>query len=449
MSGWTTEPGAVGLAILNADGRHVGPHEVVGEINQLRAQLDTYEGEGGTLAQLQDRVTEHVVEILQLEEEIERLKGCEEQSIQRGNDCIRYGRELVELRAEVERVKEQAAKADALRGRMLDAQKRVYERDKEIERLEGVIKDLADPAVAKAGQIFGQRLAMEKAAEIATSWGDNAGIAIAGAIREEKEKLDGGHEGLVQECGDLRKILDQRDEEIEQLKAAPGVAANAEMAEQIVEQAAEIERMKAEEIRLRAMKGLVPVATVLDIRQRYKHVFDKPTAVDYNRVLCDVVLAINDRDEALAEVEQLKAELQESLTANEKGYGAEIKRLNTELAERNALIDEGLDEARRTLYMQDIAERDTEIDRLTERAKADANEIERANDIASLVTRDMRAGVEEGIRRYAWWKDGVQYVGTCGTTLKDALKAVEGPPHHSHVPPQANDGGASFGQEQP
>jgi len=34
-------------------------------------------------------------------------------------------------------------------------------------------------------------------------------------------------------------------------------------------------------------------------------------------------------------------------------------------------------------------------------------------------------GMKDGIRLYAWWKDGVQYVGTCGTTLKDALKEIQ------------------------
>jgi hypothetical protein len=28
----------------------------------------------------------------------------------------------------------------------------------------------------------------------------------------------------------------------------------------------------------------------------------------------------------------------------------------------------------------------------------------------------------EGLCAYAWWKNGVQYVGTCGTTLKDAVE---------------------------
>lgn len=30
-------------------------------------------------------------------------------------------------------------------------------------------------------------------------------------------------------------------------------------------------------------------------------------------------------------------------------------------------------------------------------------------------------GYIEGLTAYAWWKDGVQYVGTCGTTLQAAI----------------------------
>ncbi len=36
-----------------------------------------------------------------------------------------------------------------------------------------------------------------------------------------------------------------------------------------------------------------------------------------------------------------------------------------------------------------------------------------------------QAGLEEGITLYAWWKDGVQYVGTTGRTLKKALEEGE------------------------
>ena len=33
-----------------------------------------------------------------------------------------------------------------------------------------------------------------------------------------------------------------------------------------------------------------------------------------------------------------------------------------------------------------------------------------------------KAGMREALRTYAWWKDGVQYVGTTGTTLEMALE---------------------------
>jgi len=35
-----------------------------------------------------------------------------------------------------------------------------------------------------------------------------------------------------------------------------------------------------------------------------------------------------------------------------------------------------------------------------------------------------RDGYKHGLTAYAWWKDGVQYVGSCGTTLKDAMKEL-------------------------
>ena len=33
-------------------------------------------------------------------------------------------------------------------------------------------------------------------------------------------------------------------------------------------------------------------------------------------------------------------------------------------------------------------------------------------------------GIKEGLTAYAWWKDGLQYVGTCGTTLAEALRRI-------------------------
>jgi hypothetical protein len=34
-------------------------------------------------------------------------------------------------------------------------------------------------------------------------------------------------------------------------------------------------------------------------------------------------------------------------------------------------------------------------------------------------------GKRKGITLFAWWKDGIQYVGTCGNTLADALKEID------------------------
>jgi hypothetical protein len=39
-------------------------------------------------------------------------------------------------------------------------------------------------------------------------------------------------------------------------------------------------------------------------------------------------------------------------------------------------------------------------------------------------TRAYYKGLREGVERFAWWLDGVQYVGTTGRTLKEALDAI-------------------------
>jgi hypothetical protein len=42
-----------------------------------------------------------------------------------------------------------------------------------------------------------------------------------------------------------------------------------------------------------------------------------------------------------------------------------------------------------------------------------------------LLNKAYYNGIREGIEQYAHWKDGVQYVGSCGTTLSDALKRID------------------------
>lgn len=39
-------------------------------------------------------------------------------------------------------------------------------------------------------------------------------------------------------------------------------------------------------------------------------------------------------------------------------------------------------------------------------------------------TRAYYNGLREGLERYAHWKDGVQFVGSCGTTLTAAIRAT-------------------------
>ncbi len=49
-----------------------------------------------------------------------------------------------------------------------------------------------------------------------------------------------------------------------------------------------------------------------------------------------------------------------------------------------------------------------------------------ATDVNNVALASFQSGYKEGfikgLREYAWWKDGVQYVGSCGTTLKEAIK---------------------------
>ena len=44
---------------------------------------------------------------------------------------------------------------------------------------------------------------------------------------------------------------------------------------------------------------------------------------------------------------------------------------------------------------------------------------------AKAVQEAYEKGMIAGLKRFAWWKDGVEYVGTCGTTLKAAIAALE------------------------
>jgi hypothetical protein len=47
------------------------------------------------------------------------------------------------------------------------------------------------------------------------------------------------------------------------------------------------------------------------------------------------------------------------------------------------------------------------------------------DEITQLVMASYIQGMEAGIRRFAWWEDGRQMVGTCGTSLMTALRDLD------------------------
>ena len=48
--------------------------------------------------------------------------------------------------------------------------------------------------------------------------------------------------------------------------------------------------------------------------------------------------------------------------------------------------------------------------------------IEQIEQLKQLHQSETIKAYNEGLSAFAWWKDGIQYVGTCGVLLKDALK---------------------------
>lgn len=48
----------------------------------------------------------------------------------------------------------------------------------------------------------------------------------------------------------------------------------------------------------------------------------------------------------------------------------------------------------------------------------------------NIQNRAYRAGMKAGLTEFAWWKDGTQYVGTCGTMLADAVATIRDSNHY-------------------
>lgn len=48
-----------------------------------------------------------------------------------------------------------------------------------------------------------------------------------------------------------------------------------------------------------------------------------------------------------------------------------------------------------------------------------------AKEFSLIRERAYFRGIRDGVQRFAWWRDGVQYVGTTGRTLNQALNEVD------------------------
>lgn len=63
----------------------------------------------------------------------------------------------------------------------------------------------------------------------------------------------------------------------------------------------------------------------------------------------------------------------------------------------------------------------------TERDQFGKRETELMAEISEEKTKNkflQQMALMEGVRRFAWWKDGIQYVGSTGKTLKKALEEI-------------------------
>ncbi len=45
-------------------------------------------------------------------------------------------------------------------------------------------------------------------------------------------------------------------------------------------------------------------------------------------------------------------------------------------------------------------------------------------ELKAELTKAYNDGMRDGVTSFAWWRDGIQYVGNCGTTLADALASM-------------------------
>lgn len=103
---------------------------------------------------------------------------------------------------------------------------------------------------------------------------------------------------------------------------------------------------------------------------------------------------------------------------------AELEQENARLQREVAFIDD-----LRNRFRDRNPEGKTILDFLScweEQATCRAHRAEtRIKELETQLKSSYRQGVIDGIQRYAWWRDGVEMVGTCGKTLKEAIAQLD------------------------
>jgi hypothetical protein len=136
------------------------------------------------------------------------------------------------------------------------------------------------------------------------------------------------------------------------------------------------------------------------------------------------------KDARIKELEErLKAQWSEAaVVAIEKESRASYLPSTLSFAERAELVffQRGQREAACRILTNEAERRVRELEETLDHIACDHHQLhERIKELEGQICDAYAQGKRDGITLYAHWKDGVQYVGTCGRTLSEAL-AEEG-----------------------
>jgi hypothetical protein len=66
--------------------------------------------------------------------------------------------------------------------------------------------------------------------------------------------------------------------------------------------------------------------------------------------------------------------------------------------------------------------------------KLDKQRLKKFNDKRDILVDELCEAYIAGMRAYAWWQNGVEMVGTCGTTFKEAAERVHREVEEANAP---------------